>query len=64
MAIRREVFERARIAEHWDNSADDDMSLTKAIKNLVSKCISSPNALSHPKGVPPLQKYSNGQIVK
>jgi cellulose synthase/poly-beta-1,6-N-acetylglucosamine synthase-like glycosyltransferase len=44
MAVRREVFERARIAEHWDNSADDDMSLTKAIKELglkvhfVTKC--------------------------
>lgn len=44
MAIRREVFERAHMAEHWDNSADDDMSLTKAVKELglkvhfVTKC--------------------------
>ena len=34
MACRREVFERAHVADSWQRSADDDLALTTAIKNL------------------------------
>lgn len=34
MAIRKEIFERAEIERHWDRSADDDLSLTTAVKDL------------------------------
>jgi hypothetical protein len=34
MAIRRAVFEKAGIAASWDRAADDDLSLTTAVKRL------------------------------
>ncbi|MBX9686086.1 MAG: glycosyltransferase family 2 protein [Candidatus Obscuribacterales bacterium] len=34
MAIRREIFEKARVLEHWDAAADDDLSLTTAVKDI------------------------------
>ena len=34
IACRREVFERARVADSWQRSADDDLALTTAIKSL------------------------------
>jgi ceramide glucosyltransferase len=34
MAIRKDVFERAGIAAHWDRAADDDLSLTCAVKKI------------------------------
>jgi ceramide glucosyltransferase len=34
MAIRRETFEEAQVAESWDRAADDDLSLTTAVKRL------------------------------
>lgn len=34
MAIRRSVFEKARVADHWDRACDDDLSLTTAVKEL------------------------------
>ena len=34
MAIRRQVFNEARIVEVWDRSADDDLAMTVAVKSL------------------------------
>lgn len=34
MAIRKEIFHQAKIAEHWSQAADDDLSLTTAVKAL------------------------------
>ncbi len=34
MAIRRETFERAEVAKVWDKAADDDLSMTNAVKGL------------------------------
>jgi len=34
MAIRREIFSRARVRQHWDRSCDDDLSMTTAVKAL------------------------------
>ncbi len=49
MAIRRENFQRARIIERWDKSADDDLALTTAVKELglairfVPQCLVASN---------------------
>lgn len=32
MAIRRAVFEKARVAMHWERACDDDLALTTAVK--------------------------------
>ncbi|MEW5978868.1 MAG: glycosyltransferase [Acidobacteriota bacterium] len=32
MALRREVYEQARVLDHWQNSLSDDYSLTQAVK--------------------------------
>jgi len=34
MAIRRDIFEKANVLQHWDKAADDDLSLTTAVKDL------------------------------
>lgn len=34
MAIRRSVFDKARIRDAWDKAADDDLSLTASVKKL------------------------------
>ena len=34
MAIRRSVFEKAKVAAAWDQAADDDLSLTTAVKEI------------------------------
>ncbi|HEY9711948.1 MAG TPA: glycosyltransferase, partial [Chroococcales cyanobacterium] len=34
MAARREIFEKAKVKESWEFSADDDLALTTAIKKL------------------------------
>lgn len=34
MAIRKEIFDKARVVESWDRAADDDLSLTTAVKSL------------------------------
>jgi hypothetical protein len=34
MAIRRAHFEAAKIEEHWSRSADDDLSMTTAVKKI------------------------------
>ncbi len=34
MAIRRDIFDQAAVAEVWDRSADDDLTMTTAVKKL------------------------------
>lgn len=34
MAVKREVFEQAKVIDHWDRAADDDLSLTTAVKEV------------------------------
>lgn len=34
MAIKKDVFEKAKVLDHWDRAADDDLSLTTAVKSL------------------------------
>ena len=39
MAIRRLIFEQAQITKVWDKAADDDLSMTTAVKKLGLLCI-------------------------
>jgi ceramide glucosyltransferase len=34
MAIRKDIFLQARVSDSWDHSADDDLSMTTAVKRL------------------------------
>jgi cellulose synthase/poly-beta-1,6-N-acetylglucosamine synthase-like glycosyltransferase len=34
MAIRKDIFEKAKVLAHWDRAADDDLSLTTAVKDI------------------------------
>lgn len=45
MAVRREVFDRAGVINHWDRAADDDLSLTTAIKDIGLKVRFVPQCL-------------------
>lgn len=45
MAIRRETFDKAKVIDHWDRSADDDLSLTTAVKDLGLKVKFVPQCL-------------------
>ena len=45
MAIRLDVFERAKVLDHWDRAADDDLSLTVAVKNIGLKVCFIPQCL-------------------
>ncbi len=45
MAIRREVFERARVAEHWRGSVSDDYSVSAAVRAAGLKIVFAPGAM-------------------
>jgi ceramide glucosyltransferase len=45
MAISRDVFEKAKVREHWQCAADDDLSLTTAVKDLGLKVRFVPQCL-------------------
>ncbi len=45
MAVRRSVFETAEIAQAWAKAADDDLSLTAAVKKLGLKVYFVPQCL-------------------
>ncbi len=66
MAIRTETFDRAGIKKHWDNSADDDMSLTKAVKDLglkvhfVARCTVTSEARA---SIPEIIEWTNRQMI-
>jgi len=60
MAIRKEVFDKARVIESWDRAADDDLSLTTAVKALGLDVTSFRNVLLQAMEMRPSKKYSIG----
>lgn len=66
MAIRRSVFEKAAIEDAWSQAADDDLSLTTAVKRLglgvhfVPQCLvaSDGNAT-----IPEIIEWTNRQLI-
>lgn len=46
MAIRRDVFAEARVAEHWKNTVSDDYALAGAVHGLGLKIAYAPGALT------------------
>lgn len=66
MAIRREIFEKARVAESWDRAADDDLSLTTSVKALGLKVRFVPQCLvaSHGDGsLEEIVEWTNRQLI-
>lgn len=66
MAIRREIFEKAGVAKHWDQSADDDLSLTTAIKALGLRVHFVPQCLVASDGdadVGEIFEWTNRQLI-
>lgn len=66
MAIKKEIFEKARVAEHWDKSADDDLSLTTAVKDCGLKVHFVPQCLvaSHGDGDwAEVWEWTNRQLI-
>lgn len=66
MAIKRDVFEKAGVAQHWDRSADDDLSLTTAVKNIGLKVRFIPQCLvaSHGDGDwAEVLEWTNRQLI-
>ncbi len=66
MAIKRETFERARVAQSWDRAADDDLSLTTSVKALGLKVRFVPQCLvaSHGDGsLEEIVEWTNRQLI-
>ena len=66
MAIRRDTFAQARVAEAWDKSADDDLSLTTAVKDLRLKVRFVPQCLVASHGdasVSEIVEWTNRQLI-
>lgn len=66
MAIRRDIFEKARVAESWDRAADDDLSLTTSVKALGLKVRFVPQCLvaSHGDGsLEEIVEWTNRQLI-
>jgi|AGTN01.2.fsa_nt_gi Glycosyltransferases, probably involved in cell wall biogenesis len=66
MAIRRDIFEKAGVAKHWDQSADDDLSLTTAIKALGLRVHFVPQCLVASDGdadVAEIFEWTNRQLI-
>lgn len=66
MAIKRSVFEKAQVLSHWDKAADDDLSLTVAVKDLGLKVMFIPQCLvaSHGDGDwPEVVEWTNRQLI-
>jgi ceramide glucosyltransferase len=66
MAIRRTIFEKAGVAAHWDQAADDDLSLTTAVKDLgldvhfVPQCLVATDGDS---SVAEIFEWTNRQLI-
>ncbi len=66
MAIRRSVFAEARVAEAWDRAADDDLSLTTAVKaagkavHFVPQCLVASDGDS---SVAEILEWTNRQLI-
>lgn len=66
MAVRRETFSKAEVARHWDKSADDDLSLTTAIKDINLSVRFVPQCLVATHGdasVAEIVEWTNRQLV-
>lgn len=66
MAVRRETFERARMTSVWDTAADDDLSLTTAVKALGLKVRFVPQCLVASDGDGTIQEiieWTNRQLI-
>lgn len=66
MAIRKEVFEKANVAQAWDKAADDDLSLTCAVKKLGLKIHFVPQCLvasAGDAGFDEIFEWTNRQLI-
>ena len=66
MAIKREIFKQAQVAESWDRAADDDLSLTTSVKALGLKVRFVPQCLvaSHGDGtLEEIVEWTNRQLI-
>jgi ceramide glucosyltransferase len=66
MAIRREVFDKAQVKERWDKAADDDLSLTTAVKALGLKVHFVPQCLVASDGdasIGEIFEWTNRQLI-
>lgn len=66
MAIRRTVFEQAGVAASWDQAADDDLSLTTAVKKLQLDVHFVPQCLVASEGdasIAEIVEWTNRQLI-
>jgi cellulose synthase/poly-beta-1,6-N-acetylglucosamine synthase-like glycosyltransferase len=66
MAIRHSIFEKARVADHWDRACDDDLSLTTAVKDLGLRVHFVPQCLVASDGdqsVAEIFEWTNRQLI-
>lgn len=66
MAIKRDTFKQAQVAESWDRAADDDLSLTTSVKALGLKVRFVPQCLvaSHGDGtLEEIVEWTNRQLI-
>jgi len=66
MAIRRSVFEKAGVAAAWDQAADDDLSLTTAVKDIGLSVHFVPQCLVATDGdqsVAEIVEWTNRQLI-
>ncbi|CAN5414296.1 hypothetical protein BH10CYA1_BH10CYA1_01830 [soil metagenome] len=66
MAIRRQTFADAKVAEHWDRAADDDLSLTTAVKEIGLKVRFVPQCLVASDGdatIAEIVEWTNRQLI-
>jgi ceramide glucosyltransferase len=66
MAIRREIFTQAKVADAWDQAADDDLSLTVAVKKLQLDVHFVPQCLVASEGdasIPEIIEWTNRQLI-
>lgn len=66
MAIRRETFDKAGVARTWDQAADDDLSLTVAVKKLQLDVHFVPQCLVASEGdatIPEIIEWTNRQLI-
>jgi cellulose synthase/poly-beta-1,6-N-acetylglucosamine synthase-like glycosyltransferase len=66
MAIRRETFEQAKVAAAWDQAADDDLSLTTAVKQLGLNVHFVPQCLVASEGdatIAEIFEWTNRQLI-
>jgi cellulose synthase/poly-beta-1,6-N-acetylglucosamine synthase-like glycosyltransferase len=59
MAIRREIFQRVRVAEFWKGSVSDDYELSRAVRSAGLRIAFAPGAL-----VPCVDHVSGGEFLR